>query len=203
MAKGSVTLRGRFSPGSTVRLVKVEGPHVLRPGPHHETVATEKVDDEGNLEFSKGVEVGARYFAVGYINGQYRDVRLTGKTDADEGFLAGYDPSALQTRVRLADGSFVDEPPEQHQKQAVPDGATWKGQHQVPKGTLQRSDTPRGSAVVISAEELERLGRDPQRKQEPTEPVVESAERVQEDPGEAPARTSKPAAKSPASSSKR
>jgi hypothetical protein len=203
MAKGSVTLRGRFSPGSTVRLVKVEGPHVLRPGPHHETVATEKVDDEGNLEFSKGVEVGARYFAVGYINGQYRDVRLTGKTDADEGFLAGYDPSALQARVRLADGSFVDEAPEQHQKQDVPDGATWKGQHQVPKGTLQRSDTPRGSAVVISAEELERLGRDPQRKQEPTEPIAESAERVQEDPGEAPARTSKSAAKSPASGSKR
>jgi hypothetical protein len=203
MAKGSVTLRGRFSPGSTVRLVKVEGPHVLRPGPHHETVATEKVDDDGTLSFGKGVEAGARYFAVGQVNGQPLEVRLTGKTDADEGFLAGYDPSALQTRVRLADGSFVDEPPEQHQKQDVPDGATWKGQHQVPKGTLQRSDTPRGSAVVISAEELERIGRDPQRKQEPTEPIVESAEAVQEDPGEAPARTSKPAAKSPASGSRR
>jgi hypothetical protein len=203
MAKGSVTLRGRFSPGSTVRLVKVEGPHVLRPGPHHETVATEKVDDDGQPRVRQGRRGGARYFAVGQVNGQPLEVRLTGKTDADEGFLAGYDPSALQTRVRLADGSFVDEPPEQHQKQDVPDGATWKGQHQVPKGTLQRSDTPRGSAVVISAEELERLGRDPQRKQEPTEPVVESAERVQEDPGEAPARTSRPAAKSPASSSRR
>jgi hypothetical protein len=69
MAKGSVTLRGRFSPGSTVRLVKVEGPHVLRPGPHHETVATEKVDDDGALEFGKGVEAG---------RGTSRSARSTG-----------------------------------------------------------------------------------------------------------------------------
>jgi hypothetical protein len=202
MAKrGSVTLRGRYPAGSTVRLVHVEGPHVLRPGPHHETVATEKVDDDGTLSFTKGVEAGARYFAVGQVNGQPLEVRLTGREDADDGFLAGYDPSALQTRTRLADGSWADEAPEQHQKMSVPDGATWRGQHQVPKGTLQRSDTPRGTAVPISAEELERIGRDPQRKQEPTEPIVQAAEEVQEDPESAPARTSRPAAKSPATSS--
>jgi hypothetical protein len=199
MAKsGSATLRGRFQPGSEVRLVKVGGPHVLRPGPNDETVDTQTVDDDGCVSFSKGVTVGDRYFAVGYINGQPAEVRLTGRTsDEDAGSaLAGYDPSGLRDRVRLSDGSWLDEAPEQHQKPAV-EGATWKGQHQVPKGTLQRSDTPRGTAVVISEEELERAGR-AHRKQEPTEPIVEAAEEVQMEPESAPARTSKPAAKSPA-----
>lgn len=203
MAKsGSATLRGRYQPGSEVRLVKVDGPHVLRPGPNDETVDTQTVDKDGVLTFSKGVEVGERYFAVGYVNGQPLEVRLTGRTKDDDAgsALAGYDPSGLRDRVRLSDGTFLDEPPEQHQKPAL-EGATWQGQHQVPKGTVQRSDTPRGAASVISAEELERIGR-AHRKQEPTEPIVEAAEEVQMDPESAPARTSKPAAKTPATTKK-
>lgn len=198
MAKqgGSLKLHGRFPPGSTVRLVEVEGPHVLRPGPHHETVDTQEVDKDGVLEFSKA-EAGKRYFAVGYANGLPREVRLTGKADADEGFLAGYEPVAAE-RVRLSDGSFLDEEPER-KKQDVPEGATWQAQHHLPEGTLQRSNTPRGSAYPISAEELERAHRQ-WRKQEPTEPIVEAVE-ASEDPETAPARTSKPAAKSPATTS--
>lgn len=196
---GRLKLRGRFTPGSSVRLVKVDGPHVLRPGPNDETVDTQTVGEDGCVTFSKGVTVGERYFAVGYINGQPVEVRLTGRTqDDDEGSaLNGYDPMGVRDRVKLADGSFLDEPPEQHQEAAV-EGATWLGQHQVPKGVIQRSDTPRGAAAVISAEELERAQRG-HRKQEPTEPIVEAVEES-EDPETAPARTSKPAAKTPAKS---
>lgn len=191
---GRATLRGRFTPGSDVRLVKVDGPHVLRPGPGDETVDTQTVGDDGCVTFSKGVTVGDRYFAVGYVHGQPVEVRLTGRTaEQDEGSaLAGYDPSGVRDRVRLSDGSFLDETPDQHQEPAV-DGATWLGQHQVPKGTWQRSDTPRGAAAIISAEERERATRQ-WRKQEPTEPVVE----VTPDADEAPARTSEQPDVSPA-----
>jgi hypothetical protein len=86
----------------------------------------------------------------------------------------------------------VDEPPEQHQKVAV-EGATWLGQHQVPKGTLQRSDTPRGAASVISAEEVARATKQ-WRKQEPTDQVIEQTP----DADENPARTAEPTDETPA-----
>lgn len=198
MAKGSARLHGRFSPGSDVRLVHVAGPQVLRPGPGDETVATETVDKDGWVEF-KGLESGERYFAVGLVNGTPVEVRLTAKADEDTASHAEmYGDNGLRQRTRLTDGSWLDEVPDQHQDPDVPRGATWEGQHQVPKGVVQRSDTPRGSAQVISAEELERAHRE-HRKQEPTEPVAEAVEESEE-PSEAPARTAKPAAKSPAKS---
>jgi hypothetical protein len=200
MAKqGSAKLHGRFSQGASVRLVKVAGPHVLRPGPNDETVATETVDKDGWVEFT-GLEVGARYFAVGQSFGQPVEVRLTARADDDGSHAAMYGDNGLVQRQRLSDGSFIDDAPEQHQKPDV-EGATWLGQHQVPEGVVQRSDTPRGSAQIISAEELERAGRE-HRKQEPTEPVTEAVE-DSEAPEEAPARTSKPAAKTPAKTTKK
>lgn len=185
MAKGSITLRGRFSPGSTVRLVKVDGPHTLRPGPGDETVDTQKVDDDGTLKFSKSVDVDGRYFAVGQVNGQPVEVRLRGRTDDDPGHLAGYEPVGPdRTRLGVAgSGGWSDEAPEREKHDKVPEGATWQAQHDVPKGTLQRSDTPRGAAAVISAEERERATTQ-WRKQEPTNPVVETPDADQE-----PART--------------
>lgn len=189
MAKsGQVVLRGRFSPGTRVRLVRVDGAHVLRPGETDEVVDTATVDKDGVVSFKKGVEVEARYFVSGIQQGEPLDVRCRGRTADDVGPLEA--DGIRPDRVKLADGSFVDEPPEQHQKPSVPAGATWPGQHQVPKGTLQRSDTPRGAAVPISAEELERAQRG-HRKQEPTEPIVEAVE-ASEEPEEAPARTSVP-----------
>jgi hypothetical protein len=72
------------------------------------------------------------------------------------------------------------------------EGATWLGQHQVPKGTLQRSDTPRGAAAIISADERERASKQ-WRKQEPVDAVVETP-----DADKDPARTSEPKDESPA-----
>lgn len=186
--KGHITLRGRFSPGVRVRLVKVAGAHVLRPGETDEVVDTATVDEDGCVSFSKGVEVNERYFVSGIQQGEPLNVRARGRAEDDLGPLEvdGIRPE----RLKLADGSFVDSPPEQHQKPEVPEGATWLGQHQVPKGVIQRSDTPRGSAAPISAEELERAYRG-HRKQEPTEPIVEAVE-ASEEPSEAPARTSVP-----------
>lgn len=186
MAKqGSATLRGRFSPGTRVNLFEADGPHQLRPADGAEPVSTETVSKDGEVKFS-GLEVGSRYFAQATTPGGPELVRLTGRASNDpnsvlEAAPVGYD------RVRLADGSFVDEPPAQHQKQAV-EGATWAGQHQVPKGTLQRTDTPRGTAYPISRREVERAEKQ-WRKQEPIDPVVEAVDGVQEPPAEAPART--------------
>lgn len=193
MAKGSVKLRGRFSPGTRVRYVGVDGPQVLRAPDGAESKDGE-VDENGEVEFT-GLDVGERGFIVGNQNGQPLEVRTTARAAGDENtVLTGYDPNALYDRVKLSDGSFLDEPPKQHQKQEVPEGATWLGQHQVPKGTLQRSDTPRGAATVINQEERDRAVKQ-WRKQEPTDPVVE----VTEDP-EVPARTSEPTDESPAKS---
>lgn len=191
---GRVTLRGRFSPGSRVRLVQVDGAHVLRPPEGAESVDEQTVGEDGCVSFSKGVEVDARYFIVGQQAGEPLAVRARGRAADDPDTVLG-GGGVPADRVRLADGSFVDEPPEQHQDQPVPEGATWLGQHQVPEGTWQRSDTPRGAAYPITAQELERAQRG-WRKQEPTEPVVEASE----DAGSAPARTAKPAAKSAATS---
>lgn len=189
--KGAAKLRGRFPAGTKVRLVEVEGAHVLRPGPQHQTVDEQEVDKDGTLEF-KSLDMEKRYFAVANVHGQPVEARLTPREDADGGALSGYEPLAMYDRVKLADGSFVDEPPDQNQKPDV-DGATWLGQHQVPKGTLQRSDTPRGAAAIISADEVQRATRQ-WRKQEPTDQVVEETP----DPGEQPARTSEPPDVTPA-----
>lgn len=176
MAKsGRLTLRGRFTPGSNVRLVKVDGPHTLRPGPNDETVDTQTVDKDGTLKFSKGVQVGERYFAVGTVNGQPVEVRLTGRSEDDPGHLAGYEPVTTD-RARLGiggTGGWADEAPSREKGEEVPEGATWEAQHDVKKGTLQRSDTLRGTATPISAEERARAEVQ-WRKQEPTNPVVEA-----------------------------
>jgi hypothetical protein len=196
-SKAGIGLSGRFPAGTTVRLVKVEGPHVLRPGPNHETVDTQTVEKDGTLSFSKGVEAGERYFAVATVNGEPREVRLTGKADPDEGFLAGYEPIAPE-RVRLGiggSGGWADEEPERPKGEEVPDGATWEAQHDVKRGTLQRSDTPRGTAAVVSAEERERA-RKQYRKQDPTVPVVEATP----DPQDEEARTAEEPDRSPAKS---
>jgi hypothetical protein len=84
-SKGQVTLRGRFSPGDVVTLTKVAGPHVLRPEGGEE-IETQTVTEEkdaprvGYVRFSKGVEIGARYFIHGLHDGRPQEVRITGKT---------------------------------------------------------------------------------------------------------------------------
>jgi hypothetical protein len=198
---GKLTLRGRFSPGSTVRLVKVDGPHVMRPGPNDETVDEQKVDKDGTLEFSKGVSVGDRYFAVGQVDGQHREVRLTGRTEDDPGHLAGYEPvSPDRARVGIGGtGGWADEPqPRQDGDEQTVDGQTWLAQDQVSKGTVQRSDTIRGSAHPISVDERERAVIQ-WRKQEPPAPIVQETT----DAAGEPARTAEEPDRSAAKSSRR
>jgi hypothetical protein len=74
-----VALTGRFTPGERVRLIKVDGPHVMRPPDGAVPVAEGRVDDAGHVEFTEGVELGARYFIAGYHRGQPMNVRVTGR----------------------------------------------------------------------------------------------------------------------------
>jgi hypothetical protein len=182
-SRGTVKLSGRFTPGSQVRLTKSAGPHQMRPAPGDEEVDVQTVDEDGTLEFS-GTKPGERYFASGYVNGQPVEARLTGRADPSESFLAGYEPIRTD-RQKLADGSWADEPVDRkdHDRQTV-EGATWLAQDQVGDDVPQRSSTIRGSATPISEQERE-WAKKQWRKQEPTNPLLE----VQEDPGEAPART--------------
>lgn len=197
--RASTKLAGAFPPGTSVRLVAVEGPEVLRPGPQHETVSAETVGEDGVVEF-KGLEPGGRYFAVGYVNGWPVERRLTARADKSEDFSLAemYGDPGVAARTKLSDGTWLDEEPKQHQKPDVPDGATWLGQHQVPKGVLQRSDTPRGSAHIVTGEERERANKQ-WRRQEPTSPIVET---TPEDAGESSVRTGEPRDESPAKSEK-
>jgi hypothetical protein len=153
MAKRArAVLNGRFSPGTRVKLIEVRDESVMRPGAGDKVVDTQEVDKDGRLEFTRGVKADARYFAVGNVDGFPREVRLRGRTDDDDAInaVAPVQPD----RVRLSDGSFLDEPPEQHQKpEAELEAAPHLGQHQVPKGQPQRSDTPRGSAHPHDPEE--------------------------------------------------
>lgn len=141
----SVVLRGRFTKGSIVRLVEVDGEHVLRSEGGRE-VDSKKVGEEDGIsvvKFSSGVKDGVRYFVSGYVDGTPLEVRVTGRKDAEDSVLA--QAPVRPDRVRLSDGSWSDEAPE---KRPVPkqEVGPHLGQDQVPKGTPQRSDTPRGSA---------------------------------------------------------
>ena len=158
MAKqGAVRLAGRFKPGTRVRLVKVRDERVMRSEGGRE-VATGTVGDDGVIEFGEGVEVGARYFACGYVDGTYLEVRLRGR-DRDDDAVNAQAPVGID-RVRLSDGSFLDSPPEQHQETGLPEGAVHRGQHQVPEGVVQRADSPRGQAYPIEKGELENAARE-------------------------------------------
>jgi hypothetical protein len=159
-SKGQVTLRGRFSKGSVVTLTKVAGEHVLRPagGEQVETKTVEEKDGTSFVQFTSGVEVGARYFVHGINDGFPLEVRVTGReADADSEVLA--QAPVQPDRVKLTDGSFLADKPtkESPPKLAV----TFPGQRQVADGIVQRSDTPRGSAHPVD------VGREePVRRQE-------------------------------------
>jgi hypothetical protein len=153
MAKaGSARLSGRFKPGTEVTLIKArDGERSLR-SQGGEQVGTAKVDKDGTVEWTTGVHAGERYFATGYVDGTYLEVRLTGREKGDESSVVTQPPIGPD-RVRLSDGSFLDEPPEQHQDTPKHEVGPHLGQHQVPKGVIQRSDTPRGSAHPVDPAE--------------------------------------------------
>lgn len=175
--RAQVTLRGRFSPGSQVRLVRVDDERALR-AEGGEDVGSKKVDADGVVKFTSGVEVGARYFIVGQVDGSPLEVRARGRAAGDEAEVLEQAPVAPD-RTRLADGSWADEAPAQEktpsrevgpgpsqqqagdvvQRSATPRGSAhpvdtdeqvpYRRQEDVPKGTVQMSDTPTGRATEI------------------------------------------------------
>jgi hypothetical protein len=146
MAKqGQVTLRGRFGPGTHVRLVKVAHEGVLR-SEGGELVDTGKVNAQGEVTF-KALEVGSRYFVAGYVDGFLLEVRVTAR-EADD---AVTQPAVAPDRVKLADGSFADEAPDE-EKAPVGEVAPGPSQQQA-RGVAQRSATPRGSAHPVDEDE--------------------------------------------------
>jgi hypothetical protein len=162
-SKGQVTLRGRFSKGSVVTLTRVAGAHVLRPegGEDIETKTVGEKDGVSEVSFTSGVEVGARYFIHGLEDGSPIQLRATGKASDDDTGLT--QPPIVADRLRLADGTWADEAPTKES----PPGAfvgPGPGQHQVPDGQQQRSDTLRGSAHPVDPDE-----KTPKRRQEDVE----------------------------------
>lgn len=85
--KTHVRLRGRFRPGTLVRLHEASGPDQLRPT--GDPVDEQTVDEHGTVTFTKGVSEGGRYFVSGYHDGVPLDVRATGRKVGDsEGSVA-------------------------------------------------------------------------------------------------------------------
>lgn len=145
---GKVRLSGRFSPGTSVELVKVEHAGVLT-GAGGEVVDSARVGKDGTVEFS--AEVGARYFIRGINDGFPLEVRVTGRESSDVNSENAQAP-VQGDRVKLSDGSFLDEAPERVDPPRL-EAAPHLAQQMVPKGTPQRSDTPRGSAHPLDPSE--------------------------------------------------
>jgi hypothetical protein len=146
---GQVTLRGRFRPGSVVRLVRVANEGVRR-SEGGDAVDTKRVGEDGSVTFRSGVESGARYLIVGYVDGFPLEVRAVGRSEAEDTGLA--QQPVGPDRVRLSDGSWADEAPEH---EGAPGGEVGPapGLHQVSKGTRLRSATPRGYAHPVEDDE--------------------------------------------------
>jgi hypothetical protein len=110
---GQVTLRGRFSAGTVVRLVRVAHEGVLRPeGGEEVDVQTAEKDENGvaSVSFKSGVDEGARYIATGISDGRPLDVRVRGRS-ADDPSEILEQPPIQPDRVRLTDGSWSDQAP--------------------------------------------------------------------------------------------
>jgi hypothetical protein len=178
-SKAQVTLNGRFSPGTAVELVEVADESVLT-GAGGKVVDRKKVDRDGRVQFQTGVTAGGRYFIRGLQDGMPLEVRARGNADADAD--VGFQRPVQPDRVRLSDGSWADEAPEdqnagfggvgpapsvqqargQRLRSDTPRGyahpveeqerAPYPGQDDVKKGTPQRSDTPQGQATPIEHE---------------------------------------------------
>jgi hypothetical protein len=97
----------------------------------------------GYVRFSSGVEVGARYFIRGLTGGSPLEIRVTGRDKDDPSEVFEQAP-IMPDRMRLTDGSFVDERPT---KESAPNVSVGPADiRHVSKGTVLRSDTPRGEA---------------------------------------------------------
>lgn len=144
------TLRGRFSPGTVVSLYEVRDAGQLRAEGEPDTTST--VNKDGEVSFN--LKEGAKYIAQAYERGEPRMVRLTGRS-AEEINTTVEQAPVTPDRVRLSDGSWADEEPDKIKKEDMPalEAAPNLSQRQVPEGTVQRSDTPRGTAHPVDPSE--------------------------------------------------
>jgi hypothetical protein len=110
------TLRGRFSPGSTVQLVKVDGPHVLRTTAGAEVAEEKKVGKDGSVQFT-GLEKDGRYFIRGYTPNGPLEVRIRARAEADDNEVLAQEPVGYDV-VRTRDGRAY---PERGQRLADPE----------------------------------------------------------------------------------
>lgn len=97
------TLNGRFPPGTTVQLVKVAGAHVLRTSAGDEVVDEKVVDEDGRVQFKKGVESDGRYFVRGYVADGPLEIRIRGRAEADDNDVLAQAPVGYD-EVRTRDG---------------------------------------------------------------------------------------------------
>jgi hypothetical protein len=139
--------------------VRVAHEGVLRAeGGEEVDVQTAEKDENGvaSVSFKKGVDEGARYIATGISDGRPLEVRVRGRASDDPSEILEQ-PPIQPDRVRLTDGSWSDQAPT---KESAPKLAfTGPGQHQVPDGVTQRSDTLRGSAHPVDVESEEPVRR--------------------------------------------
>lgn len=107
MATGVATLRGRFKPGTRVWLIKVADERVLR-AEGGELIDDKVVDEQGCVQFSRGVDVGGRYFICGHLDGTPLEVRVRGNEPQEDNSHLVSTPVQPE-RQRLSDGSWQDE----------------------------------------------------------------------------------------------
>lgn len=105
--KAQVTLHGRFRPGARVRLVRVKDESVLR-AEGGEEIGAATVDADGCVQFTEGVEAGARYFLVGQVDGHPLEVRARGNVPDEENPVMALPPVQPEPQ-KLADGTLVSD----------------------------------------------------------------------------------------------
>lgn len=189
-----VTLNGRFPAGARVALVEVAGENVLRAA-GGKTIARKKVDDDGRVQFTSGVKVGARYFVVGRINGVHTEVRVTGRKPADDNAALAQAPVRPDKTTTGIGAQPV--PPD-----SEPFGLRL-AQEQVGDDVQQRSATATGTAHPVDPEErgpypdqaseLYSSGKVQQRSDTPhgmATPIAETPGRQEDVPNDVPQRSS-------------
>lgn len=154
MAKAQVTLHGRFSPGTPVRLIEAD-PGDLRADWSRE-VDTAETSKTGEINFKVSAS-GRRYFIVGFQNGSPLEVRVRSRS-ADDTDTVNSQPPVGYDRVRLSDGSWADETPARLERPEL-EAAPHLDMRMVGKNEVLRSYTPRGEAHPVEPGEPAPYGR--------------------------------------------
>lgn len=163
-----VKLAGRFPVGADVELVKVRDERVLRTSAGDKVIASATVADDGTVEFTKGVEVGTRYFVRGRVNGDLREVRITG-TETASAVLSQPPVGNVESTIGTTGKTLAQLAAENEEPPAIEVHPAAK-QSQA-RGLLQRSATPLGYATPVDPDEVPPYG-----KQEDVEGFVQRSD---------------------------